>query len=79
VFSVGLLSNRALLVGVGAAIVLQVLAVQTAFGHAIFDTVALGLGDWLLIVGVTASIWAIDELLKLVGFYALFGNRRRPA
>ncbi len=79
VFSVGLLSNRALLAGVGAAIVLQVLAVQTAFGHAIFDTVALDLGDWLLIVGVTASIWVIDELLKLVGFYALVAKRPRSA
>ena len=81
VFSVGLFSNRWVLVGIGAAILLQLFAVQTAPGQAIFGTVGLSLVDWLLITAVTASIWVVDELLKLARLYERIGRRKsvRPA
>lgn len=69
IFKVGLLSNRWLLVGLGAAIVLQILAVQTPIGHAIFKTVPLTWFDWLLVVAVSGSILVADEILKLLGVH----------
>ncbi|MFW5718583.1 MAG: cation-translocating P-type ATPase, partial [Spirochaetota bacterium] len=66
VLSVGILTNRWLLVGVGTAVVLQLLAIYTGLGQAVFGTVALRLVDWSLIVGVAATIWIVDEIRKMV-------------
>ena len=77
IFRVGLFSNRWVLFGVGAAVLLQILAIHTGPGQMVFGTVALGLFDWLLIVAVTSSIWIVDELLKLTGLYDRFGRSRQ--
>ncbi len=69
VFRIGLTGNRWLLVGLAVAIVLQVVAVQTPIGHAIFGTVSLTWWDWLLVVLVSGSILVADELLKLFGVH----------
>lgn len=69
VFSVGLFSNRWLLLGIGAAIILQLLAVQTAFGRVIFGTVGISLKDWMLVLAVSSSIFIVDEIAKLLGIY----------
>jgi Ca2+-transporting ATPase len=74
VFSIGVFSNRPLLLGVGAAILLQLGAVHTWIGQRLFGTTGLSLKDWLLIVAVSSSIWVADELLKRLGMY---GNPRR--
>ncbi len=68
-FRIGLLSNRWLLLGVGIAIGLQVLVVQTPLGRLLFDTRPLQLLDWLLIVLVASSIWIFDEILKRLGVH----------
>jgi Ca2+-transporting ATPase len=73
IFRIGLLGNRWLLVGLAVAVVLQIVAVQTPIGHAIFGTVSLTWWDWLLIVLVSGSILVADELLKLFG---LHGRRK---
>ncbi len=69
VFTIGLFTNRWLLVGIGAAVVLQVLAIHTAFGRVVFGTTPLSWQDWLLIVLVCSTIWIADELLKMLGVY----------
>jgi Ca2+-transporting ATPase len=69
VFSLGLLSNRWLLLGVGVAILLQIGAVQSPIGQLLFGSVDLTAADWLLIVLVSSSIWVADELHKLTGAY----------
>jgi Ca2+-transporting ATPase len=76
VFSVGLLSNRWLLLGVGIAIILQIGAVQSPLGHWLFGTVGLTPGDWLLIVLTASSIWIADELFKLLGVYRIAEKNR---
>ncbi len=65
VLSVGLFTNRWLLLGVGTAVVLQLLAIYTGLGQAVFGTVALRFVDWGLIVGVAATIWIVDEIRKV--------------
>jgi len=69
VFSIGVFSNRPLLLGVGAAILLQLGAVHTWIGQSLFGTTGLSLADWLLIVAVSSSIWVADEVLKRLGVY----------
>ncbi|MEW5895878.1 MAG: HAD-IC family P-type ATPase [Candidatus Omnitrophota bacterium] len=69
VFSIGILTNRWLLLGVGTAIVLQVIAVNTSLGFLLFNTAPLALLDWFLIILVSSSIWILDEVLKRLKFY----------
>jgi Ca2+-transporting ATPase len=69
VFSIGLLSNRWLLVGLGTAVVLQVAVVQTPLGTLLFGTEPLAAMDWLRIVLVSSSIWIADEILKRLGVH----------
>lgn len=72
VFRLGLLGNRSLLAGVGIALGLQLLALYTAPGQALFGTVPLTALDWAWILGTAASVLVIDEVLKALG---LFGRR----
>jgi Ca2+-transporting ATPase len=69
VFSIGLASNRWLLLGLGVAIALQVLVVHTPPGQWLFHTTHLGVLDWLLIMLVASSIWIADEVLKRLGVH----------
>jgi Ca2+-transporting ATPase len=68
-FSIGVFSNRSLLAGVGAAILLQLGAVHTVIGHRLLGTTGLSWTDWLMIVMVSSSIWVADEILKWFGVY----------
>ena len=36
-------------------------------GHRVFGTVSISLLDWALLLAVAASVWVLDELLKLLG------------
>jgi P-type Ca2+ transporter type 2C len=69
VFSIGLFSNRWLLLGVGVAIGLQVVVIQTPIGHSLFGTTPFSWHDWLWVVLVSSSIWIADELLKKLGVH----------
>jgi Ca2+-transporting ATPase len=72
-FSIGLFSNRWLLVGLGTAIGLHVLVVQTPVGQRFFGAEPLVILDWLRILLVSCSIWVADEILKWFGMHG-----RRP-
>lgn len=74
VFTIGLFSNRSLLAGVGAAIILQIAAVHSPIGHRLLGTVGLSWLDWIRIVLVSGTIWVADEMLKRLGVY---GKRPR--
>jgi len=69
VFAIGVFSNRWVLWGVGAAILLQLGAVHTPIGHMLLGTTALSWTDWLSIVLVSSSILVADEILKWLGVY----------
>lgn len=77
IFSIGLFSNRWVLLGVGVAILLQIGAVHSPIGQMLFGTTGLVLGDWLLIVLVSSSIWIADELLKRLGVYGKSPGRHK--
>ncbi|MFP4105371.1 MAG: cation-translocating P-type ATPase [Phycisphaerae bacterium] len=69
IFSIGLVSNRWLLLGLGIAVALQVAVVQTPLGGWLFGTEPLAALDWLWIVLVSSSIWIADEILKRLGVH----------
>ncbi len=69
IFSIGVFGNRWLLMGVGMAVLLQLVAVHTPVGQMLLGTTGLLWTDWLLIILVSSSIWLSDEILKLLGVY----------
>lgn len=75
IFSIGVFSNRWLLMGVGIAILMQLGAVHTPVGRLLFGTTGLSWTDWLRIVMVSSTIWAADEILKRFGVY---GRQQMP-
>ena len=64
-FNRQLFGNRKLWLALAAVLVLQVVAVNWGPAQAVFDTVSLNLGDWLLATGVAASVLLLDEARKL--------------
>ena len=78
IFSIGVFGNRWLLLGVGAAILLQIGAVHTSLGHRFLGTVGLSGLDWLRIALVSGSIWVADEILKRFGTYGQPQKRHEP-
>ena len=64
VFAIGPLSNRWLLLGLGIAVAVQVLVVQSPVGAWLFGTKPLAVLDWLWIILVSSTIWIADEIRK---------------
>ncbi len=74
IFSVGLLGNKWLLLGLGTALLLQLGTVYLEIGRTIFGTVALGAGDWFLCILTGSSILVADEILKAFGVHGRPGK-----
>jgi len=72
VFNGHFFSNRLLWLALFSVFGLQVLVIHWPPAEALFRTTALTAQDWLLTVGVAASIIILEELRKL-----LFGQKRR--
>ena len=64
-FNRQLFDNRKLWLALAAVLVLQVVVVNWGPAQAVFDTVTLNLGDWLLATGTAASVLLLDEARKL--------------
>ncbi len=64
-FNRQLFKNSKLWLALAAVLVLQVVVVNWAPAQAVFDTVALNAGDWLLATGMAASVLLLDEARKL--------------
>ena len=64
-FNRQLFDNRKLWLALAAVLVLQVVVVNWGPAQAVFDSVALNLGDWLLATGTAASVLLLDEARKL--------------
>ena len=78
-FNRQLFDNRKLWLTLAGVLVLQVVVVNWGPAQALFDTVSLNLGDWLLATGVAASVLLLDEARKLaVHCWRNLGARRSP-
>ncbi len=65
-FSVGPLRNKKLLAAMAISILLQAAVLYIPPVSAIFRTVPLDAVDWLIVIGVSSSVFIIIELLKAV-------------
>jgi len=66
ILSVGLFSNRPLLIGLGAAIGLHLMVIYTGFGQSVFQTTPLRLLDWAILLAVAGTVLLVDELRKII-------------
>jgi P-type Ca2+ transporter type 2C len=66
VFKIGFFSNRWLMIGIPAAIVLQLLVIYTPPLQNLFHTVPLNASQWGIVIGVSSSIWILEEIRKVV-------------
>jgi Ca2+-transporting ATPase len=65
-FKLGIFGNRWLLGGITLAILLQMVVVYAPPFQSLFYTVPLGLDDWGVVVGISASVFVGEELRKLI-------------
>jgi len=66
IFTAHLFTNRWLWGTLGMVALLQVLAVQLPLLHPLFDTTALGAGQWLICAAVASTILIVEEAIKLL-------------
>ena len=72
-------ANGRLWLALAAVLVLQAVVVNWGPAQAVFDTEALNLGDWLLAVGIAASVLLLEEARKLaVLCWRMMGDRKLP-
>jgi potassium/sodium efflux P-type ATPase len=62
----GLFTNRLLWAAIALSVLLQVAVVELPFLNDAFGTAPLGLGDWLVCIGLASAVLWADELKKLV-------------
>ncbi len=66
VFQIGLFTNRWLLGAMALSLLLQILANQLPILQTALGTQPLALADWGRVIGVSCSVFVVDELRKLV-------------
>ncbi len=66
IFRLGFLSNPYVLLGVGVSFVLQIMAIHLPFMQRIFETRALALHEWAVVIGVSSSVLILEEIRKAV-------------
>ncbi len=64
IFSKGIFSNRAVVVGVLTELALLALIVETEIGHSLFGTASLPLASWLVPIPFALAMLGLAELLK---------------
>jgi len=79
VWSLGPFTNRYLLLGIGAAIALQLGAVYLPFAQAAFDTVALDMRQWAVALAAGGSLFVVEETRKLIAPRLFSRGKWQPA
>jgi Ca2+-transporting ATPase len=73
VFKLGLFRNRALVISIGLAVLLQIAVVYAPFFQVAFKTYPLTPGDWGVVVLAAGGLFALEEIRKALfpGLYSL--------
>ncbi|MDP3878965.1 MAG: HAD-IC family P-type ATPase [Dehalococcoidales bacterium] len=61
VFHLGVFRNRALVISISVAVLLQMAVVYVPFLQVAFDTFPLTLGDWVIVVLAAGGLFALEE------------------
>jgi P-type Ca2+ transporter type 2C len=73
ILKIGIFRNRALLISISLAVILQLAAVYVPFLQTAFHTVPLGWGDWGVILAASGGLFLLEEARKAV-FPKLFSK-----
>jgi Ca2+-transporting ATPase len=65
IFKIGILRNKALVISIGLAILLQIAVIYVPFLQTAFHTYPLNLRDWAIVIGASAGLFILEELRKL--------------
>jgi P-type Ca2+ transporter type 2C len=65
IFKIGILRNKALLISIGLAVLLQLAVIYLPFLQTAFHTYPLSLGDWAIILGASGGVFILEELRKI--------------
>ena len=74
IFSIGLFTNKWLVIASGAVLTLQIALVYAPWLQIIFRTVPISLAQWAIILAVSSSILIIEECRKAISKF-LFSDR----
>lgn len=66
IFKLGVFRNRALVISIGLAVLLQIAVVYVPFLQVAFKTVPLTLGDWGIVVLAAGGLFAFEEIRKSI-------------
>ncbi len=66
-FKLGFFTNRWLLLAILASFIMCILVIYVPFLQGPFNTYGLGINDWLIVVGLAATIFPVLEIAKLIG------------
>jgi Ca2+-transporting ATPase len=65
-FKVGFFANPTLIAAILGSVVLHCMICYVPMFESIFNTVPLNLYDWILVVGISAPVVILDEILKVI-------------
>lgn len=66
IFKVGLFANPTLIAAICGSVILHCMICYVPMFESIFNTVPLNLYDWLLVLGISAPVVLLDEILKII-------------
>lgn len=66
VFSLGLFSNKYLVMGIAASVILQFLVTEFSFFNIALGTISLSAMDWISIFAVSSTVFFAEEIRKAV-------------
>jgi sodium/potassium-transporting ATPase subunit alpha len=64
IFKLGFLSNKLVVIGIAAEVILSAFIIYHPFGNKIFGTAPLGLDVWLILMPFSAGLLAAEEIRK---------------
>jgi Ca2+-transporting ATPase len=65
IFKIGILRNKALLISIGLAVLLQIAVIYVPFLQTAFRTYPLSLQDWGIVLGASVGVFLLEELRKI--------------
>ena len=65
-FSIGLFSNKGLIIVMALVLALQSAIVYVPFMRYIFKTIPLSAHDWIIVIAISAPIIIIEEIRKII-------------
>ena len=66
IFSIGLFSNKGLIIVMALVLALQSAIVYVPFMRYIFKTIPLSAHDWIIFIAISAPIIIIEEIRKII-------------